>query len=105
MEILRMNCGNAFQISLYLENRMTNRASYIGAQREYMGQKKLFRFYVWLAGFFHRINQPHKFLCGVGNGNVVVFSFRNFFLKICAKCFIPVADILGSIDQSKTQIA
>ena len=29
-----MNCGNAFQISLYLENRMTNRASYAGAQRE-----------------------------------------------------------------------
>ena len=29
-----MNCGNAFQISLYLENRMTNRASYIGARRE-----------------------------------------------------------------------
>lgn len=29
-----MNCGNAFQIYLYLENRMTNRASYTGAQRE-----------------------------------------------------------------------
>ena len=34
MKSFWMNCGNAFQISLCLENCMTNRASYIGAQRE-----------------------------------------------------------------------
>lgn len=36
-----MNCGNVFQISLYLENRMTNRASYTGAQRESYRREKV----------------------------------------------------------------
>ena len=36
-----MNCGNAFQIYLYLENHMTNRASYFGAQREYYRREKV----------------------------------------------------------------
>ena len=56
-------------------------------------------------GFFHCIDQPYKFLCSVGDGNVVVLSFGNLLLKICTECFIPVTDILGSIDESKTQIA
>ena len=68
-------------------------------------QKKLCRFYVRLAGFFHCIDQPHKFLCSVSDGNVVVLPFRNLLLKICTECFIPVVDILGGIDQGKTQIA
>ena len=68
-------------------------------------QKKLRRFYVRHAGFFHCIDQPYKFLCSVGDGNVVVLSFGNLLLKICTECFIPVADLLGSIDESKTQIA
>ena len=66
-----------------------------------IGQKKLCCFYVRLAGFFHCIDQPYKFLSGVGDGNIVVFSFRNLLLKVYTECFIPVADILGSIDQGK----
>ena len=67
-------------------------------------QRKLCRFYVRLAGFFHCIDQPHKFLCSVSDSNIVVLPFRNLLLKIRTECFIPVADILGSIDQGKTQI-
>lgn len=39
-----MNYGNVFQISLYLENRMTNRASYTGAQRECYRTEKVMLF-------------------------------------------------------------
>ena len=39
-----MNCGNAFQISLYLENRMTNRASYTGAQKKCYRTEKVMPF-------------------------------------------------------------
>ena len=44
MKILWMNCGDAFQIYLYLENRMTNRASYFGAQRECYRAEKVMSF-------------------------------------------------------------
>ena len=44
-----MNYGNAFQISLYLENRMTNRASYTNAHREYYRTEKVRPFYRRLA--------------------------------------------------------
>ena len=39
-----MNFGDAFQIYLYLENRMTNRASYIGARRECYRAEKVMPF-------------------------------------------------------------
>lgn len=42
-----------------------------------IGQKKLCCFYVRLSGFFHCINQSHKFFRSVSDGNVVMFSFRN----------------------------
>lgn len=59
MEILRMNCGNAFQILLYLDNRMTNRASYIDAQRRIIEQKKSMPFLCKACWIFHCIDQPH----------------------------------------------
>lgn len=92
-----MNRRNAFRIYLYLENCMTNRALY--------RKKELSCFDIQLAGFFRCIDQPYKFLCGVSDGNIVLFPFRNLLLKIYTGCFVSVADMLGGIEQGKMQIA
>ena len=77
-----MNCGNAFQIYLYLENRMSNRASYIGAQRECYRAERVMTFLCKDCRIFHCIDQLHKFLCSVSNDNVIVLPLRTLLLKI-----------------------
>ena len=51
------------------------------------------------------IDQPHEFLHGMGQGNIVVFSFRTFLGKVFSKDGIPVADVLGCVVESVSQIA
>ena len=75
---------------VYLENRMTNRASQIYARRECCRSGKVMPFFLGFDAIFHHIDQAHKFFCGVGCG----VSLQESFLKICAKCFITVTDIL-----------
>lgn len=96
-----MNCGNTFQISLYLKNRIINRASYTGAQWECYGTEKGFAFLCKAYRFSHFINQPHEFLCNVGDGNIVVYLFRNLFLKRYAECFAQWQTHLAALMRAK----
>ena len=61
-----MNCRNAFQINMYFENCMTNRASLKVTKKKKYLQKKLRGFDVLLTGFFKLINQPYKLFGCVG---------------------------------------
>ena len=58
-------------------------------------RKRSRSFYVRFAGFLHCINEPYKFLCSMGNGNIVMLPFRNLLPEIGTETFVPVADILG----------
>ena len=75
---------------VYLENCMTSRAAQRDARREGCGSGKVRAFFLGFDAIFHHIDQAHKFFCGVGCG----VSLQESFLKICAKCFITVTDIL-----------
>ena len=55
--------------------------------------------------FLQGINQPHEFLHGVGQGDIVVFSFGTFLGKVFSKDRIPVADILGCVVKGMSQVA
>ena len=50
------------------------------------------------------IDQPHEFLRGMGQGNIVVLSFSTFLGKIFSKDGIPVADVLGCVVEGISQI-
>ena len=51
------------------------------------------------------IDQPHEFLHGMGQDNIVVFSFGTFLGKVFSKDRVPVTDVLGCVVEGVSQIA
>ena len=49
------------------------------------------------------IDQPHEFLHGMGQGNIVVFSFGTFLGKVFSKDRVPVTDVLGCVVEGVSQ--
>ena len=50
------------------------------------------------------IDQSHEFLHGMGQGNIVVFSFGTFLGKVFSKDRVPVTDVLGCVVEGVSQI-
>src|SRR5574344_170894 len=50
------------------------------------------------------VDQPHEFLCGMGQGNIVMLSFGTFLGKVFSKDRIPMTDILGCVVKGISQI-
>ena len=59
---------------------------------------------VSLPGFLESEDQANKFLGGMGNSNVVVFTFCPFLGKIGSESMIPDADVLGGIEKGIAEV-
>ena len=56
------------------------------------------------AGLHESKDDTDKLLGGMGNGNIVVFSFRPFLGKVSCKGGIPVADELRGVEQCIAEV-
>ena len=86
-----MNCRNAFQIYLNIENRMTNRASLQVLKKRDIHIERLRGFDVGLSVFFKLINHSDQFLGSMGNRDIIILTFYPLFSEINAKSRIPMA--------------
>ena len=50
------------------------------------------------------IDQPHEFLHGMGQGNIIVLTFSTFFGKVFSKDRIPMTNVLGCVVKGISQI-
>ena len=51
------------------------------------------------------VDQPHEFLCGMRQGNIIVLTFSTFFGKVFGKDRIPMTNVLGCVVKGISQIA
>ena len=50
------------------------------------------------------VDQPHEFLCGMRQGNIIVLTFSTFFGKVFGKDRIPMTNVLGCVVKGISQI-
>ena len=60
---------------------------------------------VRFSGGFKMVNHPDKFLAGMRNCYVVVFTFAAFLGELFGKGIIPITDKLRGVEKSVTQIS
>ena len=59
---------------------------------------------VVLPSCLEMIDYTHKLLCGMRNGNIIVFSFGSFLIEVSAEGWIPKTYIFCGIEQCKAKI-
>ena len=101
-----MNCRNAFQIYLNLENCMTNRVSFSALKKGDIYRKELSMLCCTPALIFplHKSTRT-SFFDGMRYSNIVMLAFCSFLCKVCSKRLIPMADIFGRIVKGISKIA
>ena len=60
---------------------------------------------IGLSRFLKGTDHTNQFLGSMGNGNIVVLALSAFLGQISSKGRIPVADILGRIEQGISQVS
>ena len=60
---------------------------------------------VRLSGFLQGINEPYQLLGGMRNGDVVVLALCPFSGEINSKVLIPMANVLGGVEESEPQVS
>ena len=59
---------------------------------------------VRFAGLLEGTDHTDQLFGSVGNGDIVMFTLRNLLSEISSKCWIPLADELGCIEEGIPQI-
>jgi len=60
---------------------------------------------VRFSGFLQGEYEPHQFLGSVGDGNIVMLTLGSFFSEISGKGRVPKANVLGGVEESKSQVS
>ena len=88
----------------YIENCMANRASERVLKRTGMDYDRL-SWRIAFSGQFHTVDGSDKFLCCMGDSNVIMLSFGDLPCKVKTEGFIPVANELRSIKQGVSKVS
>ena len=60
---------------------------------------------VRLTGFLQGENEAHQLFGSVRDGNIVMLALRPFFGEVSGKNRIPMANVLGGVENGKSEIA
>jgi hypothetical protein len=91
-----MDCRNAFQLKLNLDNCMTNKAPKKLLFKTFM-EDRLSHSNKWLISLNQMKNNSCELFSCMGYGYIVRFALGTLLLQVLPESLIPMADILCSV--------